>query len=101
MSSAHAETSLSVENDNLKLHVEIDGDKDAPALLLWNGAACTTRMWDFTIDRLAKHFRVIRFDVRGTGLSDPNPEGVPYTMKQHASDANAILDALGIKKTIV
>lgn len=98
MSTSSAETKM-VENDGVKLHVEVDGNDAAPALLLWNGAACTTHMWDFAVPRLAEHFRVIRFDVRGTGLSDPSP--TDYTMEQHASDANAILDSLGIEKTYV
>lgn len=94
----NAET-IMIESDGVKLHVEVDGAEDAPPLLLWNGAFCTTRMWDFTVPRLAEHFRVIRFDVRGTGMSDPSPDS--YTMEQHAADANAILDHFGIKETYV
>ena len=88
-----------VENDSVKLHVEVHGKDDAPPLLLWNGGSCTTRKWDFAVPRLAEHFRVIRFDVRGSGLSDPSPSD--YTMEQHAADANSILESLGIEKTIV
>lgn len=97
---SHAE-SLTVESSNLKLHVEVDGTIGAPPLLLWNGGQTSTRMWDLTIPRLVEYFCVIRFDVRGTGLSEANPANVPYLMEQHAADANAILDALGIDKVNV
>jgi len=101
ISSLSQAENVTVENDNLKLHVEVDGAVGMPPLLLWNGGQTTTRMWDLTISRLEAHFRVIRFDVRGVGLSDANPPDVPYSMEQYAADANAILDAFGIDKVNV
>jgi 3-oxoadipate enol-lactonase len=43
---------------------------------------------------LEAHFRVLRYDTRGHGLSDA-PAG-PYTLKQLVDDAIAMLDALKI-----
>lgn len=79
------------------LHVEIDGADEAPALLLWNGAYCTTRMWDAVIPRLGDRFRVIRFDVRGTGQSDPGP-AESYTFEQYGRDVLVLLDHLEIER---
>ena len=45
---------------------------------------------------LTKHFRVIRYDLRGHGKSAA-PEG-PYSLDQLGLDALAILDALGVQK---
>jgi len=84
-----------------ELHVEVDGDDDAPGLLLWNGYLCTTKMWDGTIPELSRHFRVVRFDVRGAGQSAASVSPNDYTMEQLMDDAIAILDHLGIEKTYV
>jgi class 3 adenylate cyclase/DNA-binding CsgD family transcriptional regulator len=43
--------------------------------------------------RLASFSRVIRFDVRGVGMSDPIATSDPPTLEQWAQDAVAVLDA--------
>ncbi|MGD1986556.1 MAG: alpha/beta fold hydrolase, partial [Desulfobacterales bacterium] len=47
-----------------------------------------------SLELLEAHFRVLRYDTRGHGLSDA-PAG-PYTLKQLVDDAIAMLDALKI-----
>ena len=42
--------------------------------------------------------RVIRFDLRGIGLSDPLGSSDPPTVEQWASDALAVLDNEGIEQ---
>jgi class 3 adenylate cyclase len=47
------------------------------------------------LQRLASFARVIRYDMRGTGLSDPaSPNDWP-TLERRADDALAVLDAIG------
>ncbi|HLI72633.1 MAG TPA: adenylate/guanylate cyclase domain-containing protein [Acidimicrobiales bacterium] len=53
------------------------------------------------LDRLASFSRVICFDQRGVGLSDPVPLGAPPTVEQWALDARAVLDAAASESTIV
>ncbi len=79
------------------LNYEVDGSANGPAVLLWHGAGCTLRMWDFAIARLVDKFRFIRFDVRGVGQSSvtDNPD-TQYTFEQYADDANQILDACAV-----
>ena len=51
--------------------------------------------------RLATYGRVILFDQRGNGLSDPvSPREVP-TMDQHVDDIRAILDEVGSTRAVV
>ena len=50
-------------------------------------------------DKLAREYRVIVIDNRGTGLSD-KPE-MPYTTKMMAADVAGLLDVLGIDATNV
>ena len=47
-------------------------------------------------NRLASFARLIRFDKRGTGLSDPVP-GVP-TLEERMEDVRAVLDAVGSQR---
>jgi class 3 adenylate cyclase len=47
------------------------------------------------IERLERFARVIRFDRRGTGLSDPVPQFDTSTWEHWVDDAEAVLDATG------
>lgn len=85
--------------EGAKLNVAIEGSQKAPAVLFWNGAGCTLHMWDFVVPKLVDRFRLIRFDVRGTGSSTPTQDpGTQYTFEQYADDANRILDAHGVDR---
>lgn len=77
-------------------HIRIDGDEGAPVLLLSNSLGTNLSMWDPQIPEWSKHFRVVRYDSRGHGLS-PAPDK-PYSIAMLADDALAILDTLGIDK---
>jgi class 3 adenylate cyclase len=48
------------------------------------------------LESLARYARVVRFDRRGTGLSDP-VEGPP-TLEQQADDLLAVMDAVGFER---
>lgn len=52
-------------------------------------------------DRLAAFTRVIRFDVRGVGTSDPIDATTGATIEGGASDACAVLDAAGAQHAVV
>jgi len=50
------------------------------------------------LERLGSFARVIRYDRRGMGLSDPVTPANPPTLEQWVEDALAVLDALGCKR---
>jgi 3-oxoadipate enol-lactonase len=78
--------------DGVELHVEVDGaGRD---LVLVNGAFCTVRLWDMVVAALAPRYRVIRFDVRGTGRSGAGPAD-GYTFERYADDIATIAAELG------
>ena len=77
-------------------NVEVEGPENAPVLMISNSLGSNLHMWDDQIPALSKHFRVVRYDSRGHGLSAA-PAG-PYSLEQLGKDALAILDALGVKK---
>ena len=51
--------------------------------------------------RLASFCRLIRFDTRGTGLSDRGSASAPPTSEQWAQDGLAVLDAVGSERAAV
>ena len=65
-----------------------------PPVLLIMGLSFTHEMWFRVLPTLTSRFRVLLFDNRGVGLSGV-PKG-PYTMRQMARDAVAVLDAAGV-----
>ena len=51
--------------------------------------------------RLASFARLIRFDRRGVGLSDPVSSNAPPTLEQWVEDAIAVLDSVGSERAVV
>ena len=52
-------------------------------------------------ERLASFSRLILFDKRGTGMSDPVPEREPPTLEQRMDDVRAVMDAVGSDRATV
>lgn len=61
-----------------RLHVvdEGPGRADAPVVMLVHGSFASIHMWDAWAKELKPHYRVIRFDRPGMGLSGPQPQGM-------------------------
>jgi 3-oxoadipate enol-lactonase len=85
-----------IDADNCKINVAIDGAESAPPLVMSNSLGTNLHMWDEQARAFAKRYRVIRYDQRGHGKSGA-PKG-PYTVDRLGRDALAILDHLGIEK---
>jgi 3-oxoadipate enol-lactonase len=77
-----------------RLYYVLDGAQDAPVLVMSNSLGSSADMWAPQIPELARHFRVLRYDTRGHGLSSA-PAG-DYTFKQLAGDVTELLDHLKI-----
>ena len=76
-----------------------EGDLD---LVLVSGFACHVEiMWEFSASRrffegLGSFARVMMFDRRGSGLSDPVAEAPPLEVRM--DDVRAVMDAAGSKR---
>ena len=81
-----------VENQGVRLYWDEQGSGEP--LLLIMGLSYPSYMWHRSRPVLAKHHRTIAFDNRGVGQSDV-PPGV-YSIPLMASDAAAVLDAVGV-----
>ena len=78
----------------LTTHYQLEGKADLPVVMLSSSLGTDLHMWDAQMPALLPKFRVLRYDMRGHGLTDlPSGEG-GYTMDQLADDALALLDAL-------
>src|SRR5512142_2525486 len=82
------------------VHVAYQVTGAGPIDLVWApGATSHVEMaWDNPyqvrfIERLSSFARLVRFDKRGTGMSDPTP--AVATLEQRTDDIRAILDAVG------
>ncbi|HKV54297.1 MAG TPA: alpha/beta fold hydrolase [Candidatus Binataceae bacterium] len=83
---------------DVKLHYEVQGSGDP--LLMVMGLGGSSAGWaPELVTELARSFRTIIYDNRGTGMSD-KPD-VPYSLEMFASDGVAILDALKIERAHV
>ena len=82
-----------VEVPGGRLYYEMAGSGDV--LVLVHGNAGDRRHWDHQFDELARHLRVVRYDVRGFGKSSLPVEGEPYAAHE---DLAALLDHLDIPK---
>ncbi len=61
-------------DDGVKLRLQVEGHKAAPAVLFSHSVGCDLTLWNDQFDALKAQFRVIRYDARGHGGSDV-PEG--------------------------
>jgi 3-oxoadipate enol-lactonase len=83
-----------VQAGDIVVHYELAGRADAPVVLFANSLGTNFHVWDAQAAALADRFRVLRYDMRGHGLTDC-PAG-PYSIEQLGDDARALLDVLKI-----
>ena len=92
--------------ENHKIFYQVQGPKDAPALLLIHGYPSASWDWHCQWPTLIQHFRVISLDMLGFGFSD-KPAGfskdstVQYSIHTQADIFTALLQKLNIGKVHV
>lgn len=80
--------------DGATIAYRFDGAADQPVLILSNSIATDHTMWDGQIASFARHFRVLRYDMRGHGDSSA-PAGA-YSLDRLGRDVLELMDGLGI-----
>ncbi|MFX1234823.1 MAG: alpha/beta fold hydrolase [Promethearchaeota archaeon] len=91
-------TEQNAQIGDIKLCYEILGKEDGYPILLIHGFGVKKEVWMCQVGELSQHFRVIRFDNRGSGKSS-RPAGT--TMEMFADDTANLLDYLKIEKAHV
>lgn len=76
------------------INFEVDGDPQAPVLVLGSSIGTSHRLWDPQLPGLVRDYRVLRFDLPGHD-GKPAPPG-PYAVGELAAEVLAGIDGLGI-----
>lgn len=77
-------------------YYRFDGADDAPVLMLAHSLGCDHGLWDRQTQDLQRHFRVLRYDLRGHGASSAPPGD--YRIEQLGRDALGLADALKVDR---
>jgi pimeloyl-ACP methyl ester carboxylesterase len=84
-----------VDVDGLQIHYKDTGPKDAPVLLLLHGFGSSLQTWDAWSTQLERHYRVIRLDLPGFGLTGPSPVH-DYSEQNDLATLTHFVDKLGL-----
>jgi class 3 adenylate cyclase len=93
-------------SDDVHVAYEVLGDATRDLLVIMDGFIPIDTMENEprlarSMRRLGSFARLIRFDRRGIGLSDPVSPSAPPTLEQWVEDALAVLDAAGSTEAVV
>ncbi|UWE02462.1 alpha/beta fold hydrolase [Laceyella sacchari] len=80
-----------IEANGTRLHYHLAGQ--GPALVFIHPPLITSAVFRYQIAELTTSFRVLTFDIRGHGASDPSP--TPLTYPLIAEDIRQLLNKLG------
>ena len=83
---------------DIRVHYSIVGPHEGPALVFANALGTDLRIWDEVVANLPEGLRILRYDMRGHGLSSA-PDG-PYFMGDLVGDAARLMDHLGLKDAV-
>jgi pimeloyl-ACP methyl ester carboxylesterase len=86
-----------IDLDGVSLHVRDTGPKDAPAVIMIHGFGASLHTWNAWSTAMSDTYRVVRFDLPGSGLSPPDPDA-DYTDARVAALLLRLMDRLGIDK---
>jgi len=77
------------------LRIRDTGPKDAPALILLHGFGSSLETWESWAQSLSVNYRVVRFDLPGCGLSEPDRTG-DYGDARSVGLVKDLMDRLGL-----
>ncbi len=83
-----------IKVNEIDINYRLDGPEQAPVVMLSNSLMSNYTMWDYQLQALDSHYRVLRYDQRGHGATQTTPG--PYSVELLADDACALLEALDI-----
>lgn len=80
------------------MHVDLDGQRDAPPLLLIHGSGASGASWATVVPALAACHHVVRIDLPGCGKSSA---ATSYDVPAQAGRVATLLDELGLRAVTV
>ena len=88
------DTSKFLAVDDLIIHYRDEGT--GPTLVLLHGVASSLHTWDGWVERLAPHYRIIRIDLPGHGLTGNDPNVERYEIAYMVEKLEKFLNKLNI-----
>src|SRR6187399_344230 len=85
--------------NNLTVSYSDQGPDDAPIIIFIHGFPLNKSMWDMQVETLKKNYRVITYDIRGHGNSDPGID--EFFIELFVNDLLRFIKKLGIEKSIL
>jgi pimeloyl-ACP methyl ester carboxylesterase len=89
-------------SDGLKIAYAIDDFTDPwttpPVMVLLHSAMGNAERFYSWVPGLARHFRLVRMDIRGHGGSDVPPPSMPLSMARFVKDVEELMDTLGVRQ---
>jgi len=90
-----------VERDGVEIAYDVFEADRPTVVLLPTWSLVDSRVWKFQLPYLARHFRVVTFDGRGSGRSGRPVGAKAYTDTEYAADVVAVLDATDTDRAVL
>ena len=85
-----------IQIDDMNIHYKDEGN--GPVLVLLHGVCASLHTWDGWTERLKGHYRIIRFDIPGFGLTGPAPDPSLYEIDGAVRLFERIAQELNLEK---
>ena len=90
---------INITINNLSVSYNDHGPHDAPVIIFIHGFPLNKSMWDTQVEALKENYRVIAYDIRGHGNSDPGID--EFFIELFVLDLLRLMEKLGIEKSIL
>ena len=90
---------INITINNLTVSYSDHGPDDAPVIIFIHGFPLNKSMWDTQVEALKENYRVIAYDIRGHGKSDPAID--EFFIELFVLDLLRLMEKLRIEKSIL
>ena len=95
----HIGNNISISINNLSVSYNDHGPDDAPVIIFIHGFPLNKSMWDIQVEALKENYRVIAYDIRGHGNSDPGID--EFFIELFVLDLLRLMEKLKIEKSML
>ncbi len=82
--------------DDMDIHYKDEGQ--GPVLILLHGVCASLHTWDGWVQRLKGHYRIIRLDIPGFGITGPAPDPSLYQIEPAVELFEKLVDEMKLEK---
>ena len=90
---------INITINNLTVRCSDHGPDDAPVIIFIHGFPLNKSMWNIQVEALKENYRVIAYDIRGHGNSDPGID--EFFIELFVIDLLRLMEKLKIEKSIL